>query len=35
MARSAVKVKNPDLVAGAEPAQKCGSDHARPAGEGP
>jgi hypothetical protein len=35
MARSAVKVKNRDLVAGAEPAQKCGSDHARAAREGP
>ena len=29
MARSAVKVKNRDLVAGAEPAQTCVSDHAR------
>jgi hypothetical protein len=34
MARSAVKVKNRDLVAGAEPAQKCGSDHARAARKG-
>ena len=35
MARSAVKVKDRDLAAGAEPAQKCGSDHARPARVGP
>ena len=35
MARSAVRVKNQDAVAGAEPARKCGSDHASATGEGP
>ena len=35
MARSEVKVKNQDAVADAEPAQKCGSDHACAAREGP
>jgi hypothetical protein len=34
MARSAVKIENRDPVASAEPAQKCGSDHARTAREG-
>ena len=35
MARSAVKVKNRDLVAGAEPAQKYGLDYACSARQGP
>lgn len=35
MARKEVKVKNQDAVAGAEPAQKCGSDHACAVREGP
>jgi hypothetical protein len=35
MARSAVKVKNRDPTAGAEPAQKCGSDHASATRERP
>jgi hypothetical protein len=35
MARCAVKVTNRDPAAGAGPAQKCGSDHARALREGP